>query len=72
MVYDDNNPISEWPHPDRCPGSDCRGQFFWIKHYGMICTVRLYQIANGRNVVVVAAELSREALIARSEGLGLA
>ena len=24
-----------------CPSSDCRGQFFWLRGYGMLCTIQL-------------------------------
>lgn len=62
--------MTDWPHPDRCPSNDCRGQFFLLKHYGIVCTVKLHQLTGGS--VAKAYELSREALIERSDGLGLA
>jgi hypothetical protein len=60
----------DWPHPEKCPSDMCRGQFFWIKHYGMVCSVRLYQLTGGSMVKV--CELSDRARIERMEGLGLA
>lgn len=60
----------EWPHPDRCPGGDCRGQFFWLKDYGMICTVRLVQLTGGS--VVKLIELSHTMRVEKAEGCGLA
>ena len=65
-----NSTDIEWPHPDLCPSSDCRGQFLWLRHYGMICTVRLLQLTDGQ--LTNLFKLSRDAQIERSEGLGLA
>jgi hypothetical protein len=65
----------DWPHPDRCPGSDCRGQFFWIRHYGMICSIRLAEEMDARGTRspdLAAMWMSREAFESKSEGLGLA
>lgn len=59
----------EWPHPDRCPGSMCRGQFFWIKHYGIICTIKLEQLTGGKMSEVF--KLSDEARLEKFEGLGI-
>lgn len=61
--------MSEWPHPDRCPGPDCAGQFMWLKHYGIICTVRLQQLTGGS--ITKLFELSKQAHIENLEGLGL-
>jgi len=61
--------MTEWPHPERCPGEDCRGQFFLLRHYGIICTIRLQQLTNGSMTKVL--ELSKQAEIERMEGLGL-
>jgi hypothetical protein len=60
----------EWPHPNRCPSSECRGQFLWLRHYGVICSVRLQQLTGGS--VARLYELSNEAHINKTEGLGLA
>lgn len=63
----------DWPHPDRCPGPDCRGQFFWIKHYGMICSIGLSRLGDNDTARLLRAmELSEQAKIRAMEGLGLA
>lgn len=62
--------IATWPHEERCPSSDCRGQFLFAKHIGVICTVRLLQITGGSMSRLI--ELQHEAHIAQTEGLGLA
>jgi hypothetical protein len=67
--------MENWHHPDRCPGSNCWGQFFLVKHYGIICIIKLLQIAQDRKCTSIesaAWELSREAHLEKSEGLGLA
>lgn len=62
------SPWLEWPHPNRCPGTDCRGQFFFLTHYGVICTVRLLQLTDGSPSSVI--KLSEEARKEHLEGLG--
>jgi hypothetical protein len=65
--------MDEWPHPERCPSSDCRGQFYWIKHYGMICTIVLNRLGKTDiSRLIKAEELSKQAQIDKMEGLGLA
>jgi hypothetical protein len=59
-----------WPHPERCPSADCRGQFFLLKHYGAICTVRLLQLTDGKLLKIF--ELSDKAHEEKTQGLGLA
>lgn len=66
------NPVDEllaWPHPSRCPSTECRGQFFTLLHYGVICTVRLFQLTNGSDEEI--RKLSEEALAEHLDGLGL-
>lgn len=61
---------------ERCPSNGhCHGQFLFIKHYGVICTQKLAEVARSyhpTSLLVAAYELSQEAHIERSEGLGLA
>ena len=56
------------PHPDPCPSSECWGQFFLLKHYGIICTIRLLQLTGGDMGKVY--ELSKAAQLEHTEGLG--
>lgn len=61
--------LDDWPHPERCPSSSCRGAFLFLRYYGIICSVRLEQLTGGSMTKVI--ELSEKAHIERSEGLGL-
>lgn len=54
----------------KCPGTECRGQFFWIKYHGMICTLQLVEM--GDNPILRAIELEQAAKLRAFEGLGLA
>lgn len=62
--------MNEIFHPEpRCPSGDCRGQFFILKHYGVICTLKLLELTDGDAVKM--CELSHQLWIEKSEGLGL-
>lgn len=66
----------DWPHPDRCPSSACRGAFFFVRDYGIICTAKLHEAAGYADseaaLLLAAMRLSEEGRIERCEGLGLA
>lgn len=61
---------SLWPHPNRCPGPDCRGQFFALRDYGIVCSIMVEKMSGGSYARLV--EISQRAREEKMEGLGLA
>jgi len=56
-------------HPaDRCPSSGCHGMFFLLRHYGVICSVRLEQLTGNDETRIY--ELFRQAQLERLDGVG--
>lgn len=60
--------FDEWPHPERCPSTECRGQFFLLRNYGIVCSVVLEQ--GGREFVEMTQRVTLPAIVTR-EGAGL-
>lgn len=58
--------------PRPCPGSNCRGQFLFLRNYGIICTLHWAQLGTKEAIRIAHGKPNRVLVRAISEeGVGL-